>query len=277
MTRPHVKDDRVALWTRALAVFIVPFLVTAFAILYFWPDDTGRLFAWRIAPSVTSFLLGSAYIGGAYFFVRVSFEKRWHHVSVGFLPVTAFASLMLIATLLHWDKFSHGNVAFWAWVSVYSITPVLVFSAWLRNRRADPGMLDASDARTPTAVRRSLGALGTLVLAVGLGLFIAPGALMAIWPWPLTPLTSRVVGSCFVLTGVTGLAIAADPRWTAARIVLQSQMLAIVLILVGAVRGHGSFDPGSVLTWLFAIGLSVLLVAIAALYAALEMRLRPAR
>jgi len=40
--------------------------------------------------------------------------------------------------------------ALWAWVSVYSITPVLVFSAWLRNRRADPGMLDASDAPGPS-------------------------------------------------------------------------------------------------------------------------------
>ena len=180
MTRPSGRDDRVASGTRALSLFIVPFLVTASAILYFRPEDTGRLFAWRISPSMTSFLLASAYVGGAYFFVRVAFEKHWHHVSVGFLPVTAFASLMLTATLLHWDKFSHGNVAFWAWVSVYSITPFLIFATWLRNRRTDSGIMDATDARTPAPVRWTLGALGVLLLAAGLGLFIAPGALIAI-------------------------------------------------------------------------------------------------
>ena len=49
-------------------------------------------------------------------------------------------------------------------------------------------------------------------------------------------------------------------------------MLGIVLILVGAVRGRGSFDPRSLLTWLFIIGLAGLLIAIATLYANLETR-----
>jgi hypothetical protein len=47
----------------------VPFLVVAFAVLYPWPGDTDRLFAWHIRPMITAMVLGSAYLGGAYFFV----------------------------------------------------------------------------------------------------------------------------------------------------------------------------------------------------------------
>lgn len=56
--------------TRALSAFIVPFLIVAFAVLYGWPGETGRLFAWTISPTMTPMVLGAVYIGGAYFFVR---------------------------------------------------------------------------------------------------------------------------------------------------------------------------------------------------------------
>ena len=38
-----VRDDRVYRETQALAALIVPFLVVAFVILYFFPGDTQRL------------------------------------------------------------------------------------------------------------------------------------------------------------------------------------------------------------------------------------------
>jgi hypothetical protein len=67
-----VRGDPVRPPTRALAYTIVPFLVVAFAVLYPVPGDTGRLFAWRIASPLTAMLLGSAYLGGAYFFLRAA-------------------------------------------------------------------------------------------------------------------------------------------------------------------------------------------------------------
>ena len=44
---------------------IVPFLVVAFVVLYPWPGDTQRWFAWTIKPTMTPMILGSAYLGGA--------------------------------------------------------------------------------------------------------------------------------------------------------------------------------------------------------------------
>ncbi len=50
------RDDRVRPLTRAVSYVIVPFLLVAFAVLYPWPTDTGRLFAWRIASALTAWM-----------------------------------------------------------------------------------------------------------------------------------------------------------------------------------------------------------------------------
>ncbi|HEX4863997.1 MAG TPA: hypothetical protein VFV02_07990, partial [Acidimicrobiales bacterium] len=239
---------------------------------YIRPQDTKALFAWPIAPSMTSFLLASAYFGGAYFFVRVVFEREWHRIAVGFLPVTTFAALMLAATLLHWGKFTHGSVSFVTWVVLYATTPLLVFGVWLRNRSADPGGVEPRTREIPTAIRWIMGGLGALVFVIGLSLFVFPNVLIATWPWRLTPLTARVIGACFALTGVFGVVIANDRRWTAARVALQSQALGVVLILVGIVRAWSDFKSSNATTWFFVGGMSTLFVALVALYVTFERR-----
>ena len=69
---------------------------------------------------------------------------------------------------------------------------------------------------------------------------------------------------------------ATDPRWGSWRIVLQSQAIGVALILLGAVRAWGDFATDRPMTWVFAAGLSGLLAALVALYAAMESRRRAA-
>jgi hypothetical protein len=95
------RDDAVLPATRALSAFIVPFLVVAFVVLYGFPGDTDRLFAWKIAPPMTPMTLGAVYLGGAYFFVQAFRAKVWHTMKAGFVAVGSFASLMGVATIIH--------------------------------------------------------------------------------------------------------------------------------------------------------------------------------
>ena len=120
---PVIRDDRVLAYTRVLSLAIVPFLLVAFVLLYLFPGDTKRLFAWTIKPTMTPMVLASAYLGGAYFFIRVLREPRWNVVKTGFLSVALFASLLGVATIVHWDKFNHGHVAFWLWAGLYFAAP----------------------------------------------------------------------------------------------------------------------------------------------------------
>ena len=72
---------------------------------------------------MTSMMLASAYIGGAYFFVRVLSASQWKAIKSGFLPFTLFASLLGVATVMHWETFSHHHATFWIWAALYFTTP----------------------------------------------------------------------------------------------------------------------------------------------------------
>ena len=118
-------SDRVLIATRVVAVVIIPFLVVAAFLLFVFPERTGELFAWAIAPPLSAYMLGSAYVGGIWFFVGVAVTKRWHRVAPGFPAVVVFAGALLIATLLHLDRFSQ-NLSFYTWVVLYATTPFAV-------------------------------------------------------------------------------------------------------------------------------------------------------
>jgi hypothetical protein len=269
------RDDRIYRETKWLAGIIIPFLLAAFYILYFRPSDTKALFAWEIKPNMTAMMLASAYIGGAYFFGRAIGAARWHHIALGFPPVTAFASCMGIATILHWDRFTHGHISFVTWAVLYFTTPFLVIATWLRNQRTDPGTLDPeNDLRFPQGPRYAIGALGVITLAISALLFVDPALMISAWPWSLTPLTARVVGGMFALPGVLGLYMAVDGRWSSARIMLQSQIVSIAFIVLAMLLCWSDFNTANVVTWLFAGGMVFLLIALPALYVVMRSRLR---
>ena len=268
-----VARDRVLPGTRVLAVVIIPFLLVAFVLLYFWPsaDDTARLFAWRIVPGFTSMVLGSVYLGGSYFFLRAARATEWHTVGGGFIPVGLFASLMGVATITHWDKFIHSNVAFWLWVVLYFTTPFLVVATWLVNRR-EQTPTTADDLLLPQRAALLIGVLGIAATATSGFLFLEPRMAIAIWPWTLTELTARVMGAIFAL-GAAGLGAFFDKRWTSFRILLQVAAVMLLLIMIAAIRANGDFDTTNLLTWVFAAGFLAMAVGTAILYAKMERTL----
>jgi hypothetical protein len=266
----RARDDRVLLMTRVVAAAIVPFLVVAFAVLYFLPRDTGRLFAWLIEPPLTPLILGSVYLGGAYFFIRAARASSWRAIKAGFPPVAAFAALLGIATVLHWDRFAHSHVAFWLWAGLYFTTPFLVAGVWLANRRFEDRAAH-DDLLVSPGLARTVGTIGVVAVATGLLLFLLPDVAIKVWPWTLTPLTARVMGAIFVL-GLAAVGAFTERRWSAFRLMLQVAALMLALILAGGVRAAGDLDGSNILTWLFAAGFVGLLVAAAALYVRMERR-----
>src|SRR5437764_14357985 len=89
-----VHDDRILPEVRWLAVLIIPFLVAASILLFVWPNDTDKLFAWTIKPSMTPMMLAAAYLGVIYLFTRAALSKRLHLVKRGFLAVRNVAPLL---------------------------------------------------------------------------------------------------------------------------------------------------------------------------------------
>src|SRR3954462_9151046 len=262
-----MRDDRVFRSTRVLGAVIVPFLVVAFALLYFFPDDTCHWFAWDVQPTITPLVRGACFIAGAYFFVRVARERRWHRVQVGFLPVTAFTLFMAIGTFNHLDRFLTAHVAFWIWVGLYVTTPVLVPLAWWRNRATDPRTPEPGELPLPPHVRTLLLAVGGVQSVVALVLLLSPSTMIEHWPWLLTPLTAQTLGGWFALPGVTALMMGLDGRWSAIRITLESQLIGLALILLGTARAWEAVDTGNALAYVFVAGIAALFALLAALEA----------
>jgi hypothetical protein len=267
------RDDRVLPTTRALSAFIAPFLLVAFVLLYGFPGQTARLWAWPIQSQMTSMLLASAYLGGCYFFLRVLLaERHWAAVRAGLVSVALFATLLAVATGLHWDKFAHGSPAFWLWCGLYFTAPVLVAAAGVANQRtAAPADPDAP--RLGRVPRTVVAGIGGLALITGIALFLAPVQAISYWPWPLTPLTCRVVGATFCL-GSAGLAVLVDDRWDTVRLMRQVQLVMFTAILAAAVRVRGEFLTDRPLTWVMAAGFLALFAA--TLASSLPLKVDPA-
>jgi uncharacterized membrane protein len=268
-------DDRILPETRLVSIFIPPFLIVAFIMLYFFPHDGvslngAPLFAWVINPPMTPLIMAAGYISGAYFFVRLIIGGKWHWFAHGFPAITAFTTCMGLSTLLHWDRFLHNHVSFYAWLILYLVTPFLVPALWWRNRSADPGTPDPGDVVVPQAVRTVVAAISIVMVALALFMFIFPQVMIGIWPWTLTPLTARVVGGWFALPGVMGLFVSRDSRWSSWRILLESQMIAFVLIIIAVVRAWADFNPANPMTWVFIASLLILLAGIVAFYTSSE-------
>jgi hypothetical protein len=264
------RDDRVLRSTRITSAVLVPVLVTAAVILYLFPDDTERLFAWPMRPRPTALIMGAGYFTGAYFFARLAFASRWHRAGVPLPGVATFAALLAVLSVLHWDEFNFGHIAFYAWVIVYGLAPFVVVVIWWRNRATDSGRPDAADVLVPRQVRLSLAVLGVMLLGSALIAFIRPDLVTASWPWNLSERGARAMAAWVALPGAAALTLASEIRWSAWRMPMEGTGLWALLIVIALPRAFEAIDPtarlgvvGVVLVWL---------ASVVGLYGAMEWR-----
>ncbi len=267
-----MKDDRILPLTRVVSAIVVPFLVLAFIILYLFPETSGERFAWEIKPNMTAAFIGAGYLGGSWVFINAFFGRRWHRVSKGFLPVGAFTSIMLLVTILHWQRFELSHFPFLLWLVLYIVTPVLVPLLWWRNRVTDPGIPEPDDVVVPLVASIGLRFIAVTLLVSATVAIIVPETFLTIWPWQLSSLTARVLGGWLVLMGIGGLVIAGDRRWSSWRIGLESIGLWHVLVFISALRNRSDF-PGGLLNW-YLVSEAFVLIGMAVLYLSMEIKRR---
>jgi len=255
------RDGRILRTTRWTSVVVFAILVPALVILWGMPGRTADAWAWTIEPDLTPIFLGAGYGAGAYFFLRTFLCKTFHQSAAGIFGAAFFAMLMLIATLIHWDRFNHGDapligaLVFYGWVGVYIVSPIVVLAVWWSNRRTDSREAVSGEAIVPMWVARLAQAVAAGAFVAAGVFFLAPEQAIDIWPWELTPLTSRVLGSFTAQVAVGALLVSLDRRWSAWKLIVQTYFVATALLLVGAIRAWNDFDTGNPMTYLYVGGL----------------------
>jgi hypothetical protein len=255
--------------TKVVSICIIPVLVAAFVILYFFPSKTKELWAWTIPSEMTAMFMGGGYLAGAWFFFRAVTTDEGHRVTPGLLAISVFTLGLELATLLHWETFNHGHISFWAWFFLYTVTPVLLPILWYNNRRTDPGRPKPDDVVVPNLLRAMMTIGGGVVLAFALVMFLRPSIFAAkapacrscegYWPWKLSPLTVRVLAAFFSFPAMAWALFAFDARWSSFEFPMQTSSIGLALILIASVRAWDEFKTERD-AWLYvgALGLAFL-------------------
>ena len=254
MPAPIVRDDTVLKTTRAVSAVIVPILIAAFVILFLFPGQTRTLWGWEIRSRMSCMFMGGGYLAGALFFARAARAREWHRLGPGILATTLFATLLGVATFLHWPEFNHDHVSFWAWTALYVATPLLLPFLYVRNRVYDPGTPGPEDVPVPAWIRTSMTLLGGGQLLFALTLYARPSLFLEHWPWPLTTLSARSLAGFAAFPAATYLAFAFERRWSALRWPFETAIAGLVLVGLGAARSTGGFRSGA-WAWAWGIGL----------------------
>ena len=97
------------------------------------------------------------------------------------------------------------------------------------------------------------------MLPFGVALFLVPGDVDGLWPWPLTPLTSRVVAAFLIGLGLGAVHSLIEGDWLRLRPAAATSALFGLLQLVNVARYSDTFDWGDIRTWIYLLALVYLL------------------
>jgi len=205
------------------------------------PGNTEEGWAWPIEPVVMAAVFGGFYAAVAPIMVLALFAKRWEMVRVIVPTAILFTSAELLATFLHWEKFSTDTVPFYLWFASYILPPPIFLATYLwQQRRAAPRGL--SDQPLPASLRTLLFVLGGLLSVEAVVAFAYPAWFTDDFPWSLTPLTARVLSGFLLAVGALMVTIAVENDRD--RVRLASPMLILVLpaVAIQVARYSGQVD-----------------------------------
>lgn len=131
--------------------------------------------------------------------------------------------------------------------------------------------------RLPNWVRAIIVVSALMQLAFGATLLLDPGRIADLWPWPLPPLTARLLGASTLVSVPMALLAVGINRFGAAAIPLVMMLTYRVLQLLAGIIHHDRFSADSVVTYnYFGGGLLMAFAFAYPLWAGLRNELPPA-
>jgi len=220
------------------------------------PAETKTNFAWPINPVVMAAVLGAFYMTSAPLFLLPLLSRRWEMIRIMILPTALFSTIQLAATFLHWDKFSIGSTPFYVWFASYLLPPPIFIAAYLYHQRKAKNETSTTD-EIPAWLRWILLIVGMLFVLIAIIAFFLPSLLIPVFPWQLTPLTSRSLSGWIAIVGVLMLSIYRDNHQTRSRLATPMLILILPTILLQLTRFSSEVNWASPTLWfgliLFAI------------------------
>ena len=244
------RDDHLIPLTR-IAFTPLAVLTAIFGpLLYILPGATAKYWAWEIQPEMSAAWVGAGYTFGALAIWTILIIGRFQKL---FIPITAtwtLSTVMLIATLLHLERFFLDKVQFWVWFIIYLGLPIALPIAWyLNRRRAIPPQPD--EMRLPQSLVNIALIASAFEYLLGFILLVSPSTAASFWPWQLTPLMSRVISGWVLFIATGALCLAFERRYAVYREFLPQVGIWFALIFIAGLRHINNFDFSRPASYIF--------------------------
>jgi hypothetical protein len=182
-------------------------------LLFAGASDTEDWFSWTIEPPLSAAALGAFYWAAFVLLATGARATGWAAVRPIALPVLVIAIVLLVVTLVHLDRFDMDSLFGVFWLCAYvAAPPLLLFGIAAQLRAEQGGGADTGGRTLPGALRALIALEAAVMLAVSALLLLAPDTATDLWPWALTPLTSRALGAFTLGVALVGLIVARENR-----------------------------------------------------------------
>ena len=210
---------------------------------FFRPEEIHRALAFPVPPLHARFI-GAIYLGTAVFCALSLISRSLVEIRTTLHIATWWTGWLLMVTILQWDRFDLANPRVWFWVVAYVVFPTV--GAWLllgpsRDRAEAP----ASAVIAEPWIRLALRVQGFAFVVLALLFFLAPNAVVAIWPWKVSAFLTQIYSGPVLGYGLGSLVLARHGNWRETFFPSLGLLLASCLAIVGSLRHLALFAPGS--------------------------------
>lgn len=215
--------------------------LTAGIQLFVLAEYTETYFAWTIQSPLTAATLGSFFFGTMVFGFLAARERVWANVRGAVLGLFALLFFTMVATFLHLDRFHLGSqhpftsLATWFWLFTYTLLPIVVLVGLIlqgRMQGSDPDLI----SRLPSWIRALVILHGISGFVIGILLFLFPQTVLSIWPWSLTPLTSRALAAWLISFSIVDLQMVRDYDWSRTKIISFEYVVSVLFAMIALAR-----------------------------------------
>lgn len=254
-------------------------LLIAASILVFWAgvplflgsEQTDSYFSWTIQPPLTAAFIGAMYWSSLILVGLALRRETWGDARIGVFSILVVTTLILVATLLHLDRFHLASpglltrLVTWVWLAVYvGIPPISVLLVVDQLRRS--GHDTERSVRLPRWMVITYQLFAVLLVLVGIALFVFPLSVTEVWPWMLTALTAQVTGAWITGLGMNAGLVAWENDRERVQPVVLSSIVLVGLQGIALVRFGTAVDWQNPASWLYLmVLLSLLIVGVPAL------------
>ncbi len=189
--------------TPFLRGFLVVEVLALFAAgggLFFLTDLARAQWPWDIPPFNARFV-GAVYLSSLAAAGMLLLTACWAPARLLLPMLFTFTSLVLVMSLIWWNKFLFDRWATWGWFILYVLLPISSAYYFWQYRRLPP----ADPTPVPAAWRYALLAFGVLLGLYGVLQILAPEAASTFWPWKIDAFHGHLYSAIFVAAAVGAL------------------------------------------------------------------------